>query len=312
MALHPMPTSREEWLAARMHQVGASEVSALWDIQPDYALSRYALWHVKARTAEPPDVGSVRTRWGQRLEEVVAIAAAEERGWTVRKGRRAICDDCPRLAASLDFEIEADPLGEYEGPGVLETKNVDWLVHRRSWTDGEPPLHILLQLQAQLAATGWSWGAVAALVGGNDLRIYPYRAKPNLIADIKARVAAFWQSIEEGKPPPVDGSDAASDVLRQLYAERVDDVIDMTGSNEWPEAVAEFLKAGEDRKAANKRYDLTKNRVAALLGSHMRGFGEGYSVNVVVVPDNPGRPAEPGEIVGKRAGSVRYNAKEYA
>ncbi len=306
-----MPATRDEWLAQRMEQVGASEVAALWGVQADYALSHFALWHVKNRSAEPPEVGSPRTRWGQRLEEVVAMAAAEERGWTVRKGRRAICDDCPGLSASLDFEIEGDPLGEHEGPGVLETKNVDWLVHRRSWTDNEPPLQILLQLQAQLAATGWSWGVVAALVGGNDLRLYPYSAKRGLIADMKVRVTAFWQSIKEGKPPPVDGSDGASHVLRKLYPDLVDDALDMGGSNEWVDAVAEFIKTSEQRRAVNKAYDLHKNRIAAMLGTHRRGYGEGYSVNVSVIPDNPGRPAEPGEIIGKRAGSVRFHAKEY-
>lgn len=312
MALLPMPASRDEWLALRKQRVGASEVAALWGVQPDYGLSHYALWCVKAGLSSAPDISSNRTRWGLKLEEVVAIAAAEERGWAVNRGRYAICDACPGLSASLDFEIERDPLGEHEGPGVLETKNVDWLAHRRSWTDGEPPLHILLQLQAQLAATGWTWGAVAALVGGNDLRIYQYQAKPKLIAEIKARVAAFWQSVADGQRPPVDGSDSAAHVLREMYADRLDDEADMSANNEWPEAVADFLHRAVAKKEAEKAYSTARNRLAAIMGNHTRARGAGFAVSAVITPDNPGRPAEPGEIIGKRAGSIRYNAKEVA
>jgi predicted phage-related endonuclease len=308
--LIPMPATREEWLALREPRVGASQVAALFGVQADYQMSHYTLHHVKAGHAKAPEVGGKRVEWGLRLQEVIAAAVAEERGWTVAPGQFAICDDCPGLAASLDFEIASDPSGEYDGPGALETKNVDWLVHRRSWTNDEPPLPILIQLQAQLAATGWKWGAVGALVGGNEVVSYLYPAKPKLIADIKARVTKFWEDVRAGRPPDIDGSDGASYVLREMYPEPVDDAVDMSTNNEWPEAVAAFLYASQAKKDATAEYDLAKNRVALLLGDHKRGFGAGFSVNAVIVADNPGRPAKPGEIVGKRAGSRRYNAKE--
>ncbi|HXT81415.1 MAG TPA: YqaJ viral recombinase family protein [Acetobacteraceae bacterium] len=306
MSLHPMPASREEWLANRMRYVGASETAALWGVQPAYALSHYALWHVKRGLAEPPKVEGKRITWGNRLEEVVALAAAEEEGFEVSKGRYAICDDCPGMAASLDFEITADPKGEFSGPGVLETKNVDWLIHRRSWTDGEPPLHILLQLQQQLACTGWQWGAVASLIGGNELRVYRYAARPALIAQIKARVAAFWSS---KMPPPVDGSDSAAHVLRELYPEPTDDALDLSESNEFPEAVQAFLDATAAKKAASEAYDDARNRAAALLEGHKRAWGSGYSLSVSITAAKPDRPAKADEIIKGRAETRRYIAR---
>jgi len=306
-----MPSTRGEWLALRAKYVGASAVAALFGVQADYQLSEFALWHVKAGSAPEPDISGPRLTWGLKLEEVIGAAAAEEKGWTVRRGRYAIADDCD-LGASLDFEIDADPTGEFEGPGVLETKNVDWLVHKRKWVDEEPPPHILLQLQAQLAATGYTWGAVASLVGGNDLRIYPYAARPTLIAEIKRRVTAFWQSIADGRRPSVDGSAGASHVLAHLYAEPADDAVDMSYSNEWPEAVAGFLAAQKARKEADAGYDLAKNRVVALLGGHKRGWGAGYSVSTAITPAKPDREAAPGEIIKGRAETRRYTAKEMA
>lgn len=306
------PTDREEWLTLRGKRVGASESAALFGVQAAYALDHFALHHVKAGNAPPPPVDGPRIKWGQRLEIIVAEAAAEEHGYAVYKGRYAIADDCPGMSASLDFEIEADVESEFDGPGVLETKNVDWMVHRRSWTDGEPPIHILIQLQHQLGCTGYKWGMVACLVGGNELKIYRYAAKPKLIADIKARVTKFWEDIAAGRAPDVSGSESSAEVLRSLYPEPVDDAIDMSGSNEWPEAVAKFLDASARRKSANEDYEDAKNRIVALLGNHKRGWGGGYSVNTSITAEKPDREARPGEIIKGRAETRRYTAKAQA
>lgn len=308
--LIPMPVTREEWLALRQKYVGASESAALFGVQAAYALDHFALHHVKAGNARPPAVGGARVEWGKRLEEIVAMAVAEEHGYVVSKGRYAIADDCPGMAASLDFEIEADPLGEFDGPGVLETKNVDWMVHRRSWTDNEPPVNILIQNQHQLGSTAWKWGAVAGLVGGNDLKLYRYAARPKLITDIKARVTKFWEDIAAGRAPDTSSSESSGDVLRSLYPDPIDEAVDMSGSNEWPEAVAAFIDAQAANKAAKEAYGDAKNRVAALLGNYKRGWGSGYSVNTSITAEKPDREARPGETIKGRAEARRYTASQ--
>lgn len=308
--LIPMPPSREEWLALRQKYVGASESAALFGVQAAYAPDHFALHHVKAGNAPPPEVDGPRVNWGKRLEIIVAEATSEEHGYEVYKGRFAVADDCPGMSASLDFEIAADAEGEFEGPGVLETKNVDWMVHRRSWTDDEPPIHILIQLQHQLGCTGYQWGIVAGLVGGNDLKIYRYAAKPTLIADIKARVIKFWEDITAGRSPDTSGSESSCEVLRSLYPDPIDEAIDMSGSNEWPEAVAAFIDSQAANKAAKENYDDAKNRIVALLGNHRRGWGGGYSVNTSITAEKPDREARPGEIIKGRAETRRYTARQ--
>lgn len=312
MTLIPMPSSRDEWLALRGNYVGASEVAALFGVQPAYALDHFALHHVKAGNAPAPPVDGPRVAWGRRLETLIAEAVAEDYGYTIFKGRFAIADDCPRMSASLDFEIVEDIDGEFDGPGVLETKAVDWMVHHHSWTNDEPPIHILLQLQHQLASSGYHWGIVAGLVGGNDLKIYRYAARPKLAEDIKARVVKFWEDIAAGRAPDTSGSDSSGEVLRSLYPTLIDDSIDMSDSNEWSEAVAQFIDTQVARKAANEAYDDAKNRIVALLGSHKRGWGGGYTVNTSITPEKPDREARPGEIIKGRAETRRYTAKEIA
>lgn len=298
----------DEWHAIRARHVGGSEVAALFGVQPDYAMSHYALWHVKAGLAPPPVVDNPRVKWGLRLERAIADAAAEENGWTIEPGGYRTDETTPGLGCTLDFVIAADPAEE--GPGVLEIKNADWLVHRRSWSDGEPPLHILLQLQHQLAATGYGWGVVGCLVGGNDLRLYRYKARPKLIGEIRAKVAAFWASIDAGKPPPVDGSDSATAVLRALYPEPVDEIADLTADNELPGLCADLLNASERRRAAEKDEQAAKNAIAAKLGNHLAAECEGFRIRVAVTPEKPDRVAEPGEIIKGRAASRRLSIKE--
>lgn len=302
------------WHELRSRHVGGSEISCLFDLAPEdtpaYIRSRWALWQIKAGHAPPPPVENPRVRWGLKLEAVIAQAAAADNGWVIRNGGYVSDPTTRGLGCTLDFIIESDP--DEEGPGALEIKNVDWLQHKRRWTNDEPPPHILLQHQHQLAATGYKWGAVTALVGGNDLRTYRYQARPRLIADIRRKVTEFWASIDTGQEPPIDGSDSASDILRALYPEIVDDAIDLSTNNEWAEAAHAFFNAGADRRAANAVYEEAKNRVVQLLGGHKRAFGNGWAVNTSITPENPGRPPKPGELIGKRAETRKYSAKEMA
>jgi predicted phage-related endonuclease len=301
-----------EWHAIRARNIGSSEVAALFDLpadqMPAYMVRRFALWHIKAGDAPAPDVSGERPKWGLRLEAAIADAVSEQEGWTVERGGYVADPTTPGLGCTLDFVIEGDPAED--GPGVLECKNVDWLIYKRSWTGEEPPPHILLQLQHQLAATGFSWGAIAPLIGGNETRVYRYKARPKLIAEIRRRVREFWASIEMGLPPTPDGSSSASEVLASLYPELVDDAVDMGSNNEWAEAAHALFSAAASRKAAKLAYDEAKNRVALLLDGHRRGYGNGWAVNCSITSANPGRLPEPGELIGRRAESRSYTAKE--
>jgi predicted phage-related endonuclease len=313
--IRPIPADREEWLALRRQHIGASEVAALFGAQPAYAMGVYALWLVKAGRMEPPDVTAERAAWGLRLEDAIAEAAAEREGWHILPGVYATCGG---LGATLDRCIaeptEADraALGDAAyGPGALELKNVDWITHRERW-DGEPPLHILLQLQAQLLATGYQWGAIAALVGGNELRVYRYVARPDVHNEIRRRVEEFWRSIAENRPPAPDGSDAT-------YRALVDDAAkdetpaDWSGDDEAAALAARYLELSAQIADLTRQRDEARNRLIAKLGGHRYGTAGAYRVSAVYVPEQPAREITP-EMVGQklpgRAASVRLIVKQ--
>ena len=294
------------WHAKRARVIGGSEIAALFDCQPPYAMSKFALWHVKAGNTPPPPVDNERVRWGNRLERVIAEIAAAENGWTIEPGQHVADPTTPGLGATLDFTIT----NAQAGLGALEIKNTDWLQHRRAWLNNEPPPHILLQLQHQLAATGYKWGVVVALVGGNQLEQYPYEAKPNLIAEIRRRVTAFWRSIDDGVPPPVDASDSATAILKALYPDPVDEIADLTADNELPEICAGILHSAEKRKAIEKAEAEFKNRLRDKLGAHLAADAQGFRIRVAVTAEKPDRVAQPGEVIKGRASSQRFTIKE--
>lgn len=263
--------TREAWLAERQKNIGGSEIAALFGCQADYQLSHYALWQVKSGRIPAPDVTGERPAWGLKLEAAIAEGAAEKHGWKIAKGGYVQHPTVPGLACTLDFVIASVPpggfVGEKWGPGSLEIKNVDWLQHKRQWGD-EPPLHIELQLQHQLACTGYEWGAVVCLIGGNQLaEPYYFERRPKITAEIEKRVAAFWVSVEASKEPAVDGSDTTAAAIAAMFPEHVPGTsIDVDGDNEFPGRWAALVQAKADRSAAEKTEQASKSWLMAKVG----------------------------------------------
>ena len=296
----------DAWHAARARVVGASEVAALFGVSPH--TSHWSLWQIKAGRVAAPDIsGDNRVRWGLRLENVIADAVAEERGWTLLPGGHRTSSRIEGWGCTLDREI-----GD-RGGGVLELKTVDWLVRKRDWGE-EPPPHILLQLQAQLGVTGREWGAVAALVGGNELRIWEYQARPRIIAEIAKRVRAFWKSIRENRPPPVDGSPSTADTLAALYPNAARPMLDLRADNLAPEACAGYLRAREAEAAARREKAHYEAILREKAGDAEAVMVNGFTVRLPAVAGTPDRTITPdmvGQTIKGRAGHRRLSVKRF-
>jgi hypothetical protein len=305
----------EAWHALRARHVGASEVAALFGTHAPYQPGVYALWQAKAGRVPLPSVESERAAWGLLLEDAIAAAAAEQQGWTVLPGRYA--SHPSGLGATLDRIIAAPSPADYAagcvGPGALELKNVDWLQTRRgrAW-EGEPPMHVLLQLQAQLVATGFTWGAIAWLVGGNDLRVMRFTARPAIQREIANRVAAFWQSIRDDRPPRPDGSDATYAAIMALRDDPDDDEpADLRGDNEAEAAAADYLRGAAMAKEGEALKAAARNTLLAKMSGFRWAKSNAATISVAITPEKAPRPAEPGEIIPGRAASARVTVKPY-
>ncbi len=184
------------WHELRLQDITSTDSPALFNLSP--YLSEFELWYRKSdkTLVEFPD--NERMRWGRRLESSIAKGIAEDEGMKVR------ALNCyyrhtkeSRMGCTCDFEI----VSHDEGPGILEIKNVDYLVYRDQWTEDEAPTHIEIQLQHQLEVLDREWGYIVALVGGNRLYKIKRMRDREMGQSIREAVSAFWLSIANGQEP---------------------------------------------------------------------------------------------------------------
>lgn len=190
----------EQWHALRARHSGASEVPIYYGLG---YLDLFQHWHIKRGTLPRPDLSDdERVRIGRHFEPSIAAVAVEKFGVELRKVTDYYEDDaCPRLGASLDYEL-AD--GEEVYPA--EIKNVSW----GSWSDHrivhddyseELPLRYSLQLQAQMLCTGAPRGYAFVCIAGDRIEMFEIERHEAVCDDIRKRVTAFWESIENNEEP---------------------------------------------------------------------------------------------------------------
>lgn len=296
-------------LAFRRKVVGASEVAALFDESP--YLTRFELWHRKAGNIDTPEFNAVaddgvpeneRIYWGVKLEEAIVEAAKERYGYTDREQLDRL-DNGKGLGGHPDRRV----ICPERGSGILEIKTVDWLV-RKGWGD-EPPVNYLLQNMTYQGLDQALWGDVIVLVGGNQMERFCYDFRPKIYAEIEKRVDAFWQSVEEGKPPPADYTRDGS-TLKELFSEQGDEIIDLETDNRAAIAAAEYLQAASDEREAKARKEAAQAELVEKMGSAAVGFASGFTIRATQVKAIPEREAEPGEIIKGRKSYRRFTVKE--
>ena len=139
--------------------------------------------------------------WGNTLEPIIIEEAAKRLGIKIKElqvdyALSYLEDDEIILQCSLDSIWEGDgrtvttdpEMGVYvvgansitlNGLGCCESKLT------RAMPEEEPPLYRgPLQLQAQLLCAGYTWGVIATLYRGTELRLYFYQASGNTQAKI--------------------------------------------------------------------------------------------------------------------------------
>lgn len=219
--------SEEEWLALRGTGIGASEAAAVLGESPwSGPLDVYV--H-KTGIDEPGAFKAEFIEWGHRLEPAIARKYKEETGrivenpgeWTVYKNVEQ-----PYMMATLDRVIR-DPARHALGPGPFELKNTG-VRFTDDWAEG-PPRHCWIQVQHQLAVTGWSWGSIAVLIGGNKFLWQDIERDEEFIDYLKTKLEVFWQRVQEHDPPPPDDTKRSAKLLQKIYPQDTGEIIDLAG-----------------------------------------------------------------------------------
>lgn len=161
-----------------------------------------------------------RMTWGNRLEPAILRAVADELRLDVVPNKRY--DVMPDLP--LGCTRDADLIDPTLGYGVVEVKNVDGLIYKQTWDEKFAPPHIEIQHQSQMMVPHPDhgmpkWGVIAALIGGNELKILRRTHGKEMQKDIRTEVIQFFKDVGEDRVPDPLGTEREVRGLEFLYPE---------------------------------------------------------------------------------------------
>ncbi|MGB9845876.1 MAG: YqaJ viral recombinase family protein [Desulfotomaculales bacterium] len=260
--------TREEWLELRRQGIGGSDAPAIAGLSPFRSAISVYLEKIGAVSADElaGDEQKEEMYWGTRLEDIVAEEFSARTGLELIRPSAIFCHpDHPFMIANID-RIITDPANGY---GVLEIKTTNPF-NEAAWEDGIPE-HVIIQVQHYLAVTGYKYGYAAVLIGGQK---YLHKLIPrddeviNYLIEIERK---FWQMVEDRTPPPLDGSEDASNILKLLYPV-ADPGSKILLPPEAEDLIREYEEAKAQEKAAGERKEAAANRLKALLGTNEAGI----------------------------------------
>lgn len=202
-----------DWHAVRATGIGGSDMAAICGLNP--YTSPLEIWLAKVGRPVPradnPTLDEAAEN-GHDLEPFVASRFTKKTGLPVIDNPGTIRrTDIPWMLVNLDRATVQD--GE---TGVVELKTRSSYA-LDDWVD-EPPTDVQIQVQWQMAVTGWSFGWVACLIGGQRTIVHRIERDEQMIADLLTIGAEFWEQVTTRTQPPIDGSAATGDLLDRLHA----------------------------------------------------------------------------------------------
>jgi predicted phage-related endonuclease len=204
-------------MARRRRCVNASEVAALYGLHPRFTALQLALDRLgDVPLPDPSDDEFVQG--GIFMEDGIAAWAMHRTGWNLLKhGQHLIHPDYPEWGASPDRVRVLD--GEvWLGPAEIKRVSV---FQRDGWVIAEDeqgleaPLHIELQLQAQMGVMKKEWGCIIADLGGK-LKIIEREIDWRAQEAIGEAIQNFWEMLRRGDLPQPTERDA--ETIKRLYS----------------------------------------------------------------------------------------------
>lgn len=188
----------------RKKGLGATDCAAVMGMSP--YKTPYELWMIKTgRMEEEAILDEKRLRLRHAHEETIAQEYAIQKNVKLEKMEDTIFHkDLPFMLCHLDRVVS----GQRK---IVECKSASGFM-RNMWGMGgsdEAPLHYILQVQHQLACSGYDDADIAALIDIDDYRIYPMPRNEKIIEKIEYECEKFWHKnvLADVPPPPTCRND---------------------------------------------------------------------------------------------------------
>lgn len=197
-------------VAERRKTLGASEIAAVAGVHPHN--SAVAVWAEK-RGLVPAFEGNHFSEWGLRLEGAIRQKYSEVIGRQIEVSDTIVDAKHPWRSCTPDglpvgaqFGVEIKRFGEYRVDEFGATGS------------DEVPIDVAAQCHWSMDITGLPEWHVAALLGQADFRWFVLRRDDDIANSLFDAGHDFWFNyVQTGQEPPVDGSKAAHRYLAARY-----------------------------------------------------------------------------------------------
>lgn len=251
----------------RKTMVGATDAAAILGVSP--WRTAVDVWMEKTGRIEPADLSDVEAiRIGNVLEGPVAELYTMETGRELaRPVGTSRHPDYHFVACHPDF-IAPGGLVECKTFGIANPMTKD---KRDQWGDDDSdqvPTQYLVQCHYQMLVTGAAWVDLAALIGGQGLRIFRVDRDEAFCQHMLKTVVDFWENhvIADVAPEPVNLGDC-----KLLYPE--DDGSTVQGGDEHVELIRQLHAL----KASKKE---TEAHIASVELQIKKAMGDAYKLEV--------------------------------
>jgi putative phage-type endonuclease len=212
--------THDEWLEERKNGIGGSDSAAIFNLNP--WMTSYDLYLSKKGKAEPIEE-TERMKMGNVMEPVIAQLFSERENKKIaRINKILIHPKYSFIRSNIDYRI----LHEKE---YLECKNVDGYIFKKAdwgkeYTSDIPQYYYCqgnhYSLFPQFSNGGW----LAAVVGGNQLKVYRLPFDKEMYQMLINGYCTWWDNFQKNIPPEVVNMDDA----QKRWSESFDESIEAT------------------------------------------------------------------------------------
>ena len=249
----------DEQRAARKGKIGGSDANTLMNGD---AAAILRLWEEKTGKREPENLDDVLpVIMGQWSEPLNAYWFKRRTGRPVAEtGTSRVHPVIPWMACTLDGMTTTEGGEE----AIWEAKHVNQFSKMPDVTQKYMP-----QLHHNMAVCGVSRAVLSVFIGTMTWECDEIKLDQWYLAEIIDRERAFWEAIQADTPPPGMDPVAAPTPPEEWRT------VDMTGSNEWASAAADWLENRDAARAFGKAEKAVKEMVEDDVGM---AFGHGLQV----------------------------------
>jgi predicted phage-related endonuclease len=285
-----------EWVAARRHTLGASEVATALGLIPDSdVFSRpIDVWLEKTGAERVTPIARGRTDAGNRLEAVVRDWYGDLSKAKLKQSKTILHPDHPWVSCTPDSLVlgaDGAPMrnvqvklvgarASFGWPGQNSIDDFDGSLILNS-PDGIPQYY-RVQVEWEMGILNALYGInethLVALLGGTDLRVYEVPRDPELYDALFKEASQFWETYVVGDtPPPPDGSNAFKRFLNRKFpqAER-EDLPPMPANVE--EIARRYARARSLESKAKDAKELAANQLRDAIGGGLGYWTAGLKV----------------------------------